>query len=250
LSQRVAVNTNLMIIGVSVFDLNEHHLAEARSVVVPLSQTVQDLWGARADWQLSRRLLSQYPLTYLRQVFPTLGNSDAVLVGLRSKARERLGLASAAEDRETALFLPSKPVLEFGESTARVSDWTPGRIQRRLALVRAENGGTHAFAGPKRLALHRMLRRALEKGGVIVVVLPVSQAYVNEFLTPNVVSSFERVLIEETGDVPGVHVIRLDRVPHLTSHDYFMDLVHLNSAGRRLATDAFLSQLQDLQNDR
>jgi hypothetical protein len=183
-------------------------------------------------------------------VFPTVGNSDAVLVGLRSKIRERLGFASAAEDRETALFLPSKPVLEFGESTARVSDWAEGRIQRRLALVRAENGGRHTFSGPKRLALHRMLMRARQKGGVIVVALPVSQAYVDEFLTPDVVSSFEKALAEETDDVPGIQVVRLDQVPGLTAHRYFMDLVHLNSDGRRVATAAFLEKLRDLRLER
>jgi hypothetical protein len=250
LSQQIATNTNLMIIGVSVFDLNEHHLAEARAFIVPMAQTARDLWNSHADWAFTRRLLGQYPSMYVRKVFPTVGNGDAILVGVRSKIREHLRLASASEDRETALFLPSKPVLEFGESTVRVSDWTAGRIQRRLALVRAENGGRHAFSGPKRLALHRMLLRARQKGGVIVAVLPISQAYVNEFLTPDVVEAFEKALAEETDDVPGVQVVRLDRVQGLTSHDYFMDLVHLNSAGRSVATAAFLDKLRDLHVQR
>jgi hypothetical protein len=250
LSQRVATNSNLMIIGVSAFDLNEHHLAEARAVIVPLGQTVHDLWDASASWQFSRRLLSQYPMVYLRKAFPTVGNSDAVLVGLRSKVREQLGLASAAEDRETALFLPSKPVLEFGESTVRVSDWTAGRLKRRLALVRAENGGRHSFNGPKRLAFHRMLSRARQQGRVIVVVLPVTQAYVDEFVSPDVAEAFERAIADEVGNIPEVQVFRLDRVPGLPAHDNFMDLVHLNSAGRRLATAAFLNKLQEAKGVR
>lgn len=43
-------------------------------------------------------------------------------------------------------------------------------------------------------------------------------------------------------------VIRLDREPGLTSHDYFSDLVPLNSAGRRIATKAFLNKLNEDQN--
>ena len=244
ISQRVATNANLMIIGVSVYDLNELHVSAFRAGIVPLAQTIRDLWDSDADWQFSRRLLGQYQLMYVRRLFPTAGESDAVLVGLRTKLRERLNQASA-EDREGALFLPSEPILEFGELTARVSDWPAARLLRRLALLSAENGGKHAFNGPKRLAFHRMLRRAQQQGRVIVVVLPVAQAYVDTFVTPDVVNRFEQTLTEAFRIVPEARVIRLDRVQSLTSHDYSFDLVHLNSAGRRIATAAFLSQLQE-----
>jgi hypothetical protein len=245
ISQRVATNANLMIIGVSVYDLNELHLSAVRARIVPLAQTIRDLWDSGADWQFSRRLLGQYQLRHVRRLFPTAGDSDAVLVGLRTKVRERLNLASAAQDREGALFLPSEPVLEFGKLTARVSDWPAARLLRRLALLSAENGGRHAFNGPKRLAFHRMLRRAQQQGRVIVVVLPVAQAYVDTFLTPDVVNRFEQALTEAFRIVPEARVIRLDQVQSLTSHDYSFDLVHLNSAGRRIATAAFLSKLQE-----
>jgi hypothetical protein len=245
ISQRVATNANLMIIGVSLYDLNEHHVSPFRAAFVPLAQTIRDLWDSGADWQFSRRLLGQYQLRYVRKLFPTAGDSDAVLVGLRTKMREKFSLASAAQDRETALFLPSEPILEFGELTIRVSDWPTARLFRRLALLRAESGGRHAFDGPKRLAFHRMLRRAQRQGRVIVVVLPVAQAYVDAFVTPDVVNGFEQALTEAFRIVPEARVIRLDQVPSLTSHDYYTDLVHLNGAGRRIATAAFLSKLQD-----
>jgi hypothetical protein len=244
-SQQAVTNTNLMIVGVSIYDLNEYHLSAFRASFVPLPQTVRDLWDSGAEWQFSRRVLSQYPLLYLRRLFPTAGDSDKVLVGVRTKVRERLGLDSAAEDREMALILPKNPILEFGESTARVSDWTSARVRRRVATLAAENGGQHAFDGPKRLALHRMLLRARSRGRVIIVVLPVSQAYVDEFETPDVVNRFEHALAEATALGEDAQVIRLDRVSGLSSHEYFADLVHLNSAGRRIATAAFLKQLPD-----
>jgi len=57
--QNLASNTNLMIIGVDVYDLNEYHLCEGRANVVPLAQTILDLWQSSTDWQFSKRLLSQ-----------------------------------------------------------------------------------------------------------------------------------------------------------------------------------------------
>jgi len=242
-SQQVAINTALTIIGVSLYDLNEYHLSAGRAAIVPFSQTVRDLWASGADWQFARRVLNQYSLTYVRRIFPTVGDSDAVLVGLRAKVREKLALAGAAEDKETALFLPSQPVLEFGESTAKVSDWPSARLMRRLALLSAENGGRHAFNGPKELALHRMLLRARNQGRVIVVVLPVTQAYLDQFGTPDVLRRFENSIAQAQELVPDAHIIRLDRVPGMTSHEYFSDLVHLNSAGRRLATAIFLKHI-------
>jgi hypothetical protein len=244
LSQVRARNSNFTIVGVSVYDLNEERVSDTRASLVPLSQTARDLWESGASWSFSRRLLSQYLLEYLRSVFPTAGNTDRLQVRLRSKAQKALGLRASAEERDNALFLPSKPVLEFGESTATVTEWSPARRLRRLALMRAENGGRHEFNGPKRLAFHRMLMRARSQGQIVVAVMPVSKPYAQEFLTPDVMSRFERVLDDVRRLVPEAIVVRLDLVPGITNPDYFSDLVHLNSAGRRLATDAFLRQLR------
>jgi hypothetical protein len=243
-SQRFATNTDLMLIGVSVYDLNEHHVSERRAKVVPVVQTIRDLRDSGADWELSRRLLNQYAQATVRTLFPTAGLTDKVHAGLRAKARAVLGLSSAAGDEENALVLPTEPVLEFGESTKRVSDWDNARMLRRVALLRSENGGEHAFDGPKRLAFNRMLGRARERGGIIIVVLPVSDGYADAFHTPDVRERFEAAVAQARQVAPDALVIRLDRVPGLTSNEYFSDLVHLNSAGRRIATDSFLSQLK------
>src|SRR5438552_6309953 len=77
--QNLANNTNLMIIGVDVYDLNEYHFCEGRANVVPLAQTILDLWQSNTDWQFSKRLLSRYPLSYLQKLFPTAGKSEPVL---------------------------------------------------------------------------------------------------------------------------------------------------------------------------
>jgi hypothetical protein len=55
--QNLATNTNLMIIGVDVYDLNEYHLCDTRGNVVPIAQTISDLWQSSTDWQFSKRLL-------------------------------------------------------------------------------------------------------------------------------------------------------------------------------------------------
>ena len=111
-------------------------------------------------------------------------------------------------------------------------------------MLRAENGGLHQFDGPKRLALRRMLVRARSNGQVVVAVMPVAKPYADEFLTSDVKTRFEDVLDEAQRIVPEALVVRLDLVPGVTSPDNFSDLVHLNSAGRRLTTAAFLRDLR------
>jgi hypothetical protein len=239
-----------MIIGVDVYDLNEYHLCDTRANVVPLAQTIQDLWQSNSDWQFSNRLLSQYPLSYLRELFPTAGTSDAVLVRLRRKLPRQLRLNAAAEDGSNSLVLPRGPVLNFGEINAKVSDWSPSRTLRGLAGVRSENRGRHAFNGPKKLAFERMLLRAEQQGRVIVVVLPVAPAYVREFVTSEVARNFENVLDETQHIDPQAQFVRLDELPALNSDEYYGDLVHLNGTGRRIATGAFLSWLRQRTIDR
>lgn len=244
-AQPVAPETNLMLIGVSVYDLNEYRVAEGRANLVPIVQTLRDLRESNSDWSLSQRLLSQYLLKYARLLFPTAAFTDKVHVGLRAKARVLLGRPAAKEDLENELVLPSKPILQFGDSTLKVSNWDDARMLRRMALLRLENEGRHAFDGPKRLAFRRMLTKAGMQGGVIVVILPVTDAYAAEFLTPDVTREFEAAVADARRLVPDAIIVRLDREPGLSSNQYFSDLVHLNSAGRRIATDAFLRQLRD-----
>lgn len=242
--QRLATNTDLMIIGVSIYDLNEYHLCDTRANEVPLSQTIEDLWRTHANFHFSRRLLTQYPQAYLRKLIPTAGRSDAVLVGFRRKFRETFKLPSADDDRANAEVVPDQAVLRFGESKEKVSDWSEGQTIRRVALLRSENNGSHWFDGPKNMALRRMLIRAQQQGRVIIVVLPVAPTYVQQLTTSEVLRNFENALTEAEGACPQAKVVRLDQLPTLKSDDYFGDLVHLNGAGRRIATDAFLNWLQ------
>lgn len=236
--------SNTTIIGVSVYDLNEMHLADERAMIVPLSRTMNDLWASGAESSLWHRVLSQYTVTYVRLLFPTAGKADRVLEGLRSKAAAWLGRQASLEEHEGLVVEPRAPLLDAGESTAKVSDWTPARLIRRIASFRSENSGRHDFfKGPKSLAFHRLLVRAQQQGSVIVVVLPVTRAYTEAFLGDGEVAAFERAMDEATAIAPEATFVRLDRLPGISDPGNFFDLVHMNSFGRRQATAAFLMEL-------
>lgn len=245
-SQAYATNSNRTLVGVSFYDLNEHRLCDARANLVPFTQTVRDLWQSHSSWSFAKQLLSQYPRAYLRHLFPTAGRSEAVMVGMREQGRKLLRLSSASEDRARALVLPSQPVLEFGESKLKLSELSEARLLRRLAMTRSEIQGRHAFDGPKMVALKRLLERAHRQGEVIIVVLPVSPAYANEFLTPEIYQAFDAAIASAAQAAPGARVVRLDKLPQLQSNENFSDLVHLNSLGRRHATEAFVAEMKSL----
>src|SRR5208282_2260123 len=201
------------IIGVSVYDLNEMHLADDRATIVPLSRTVNDLWLSGASPALSHRILAQYVLTYVRLLFPTAGTGDNVLSGLRSKAADLLGLQARLTEYEGVVYEPRPPLLDAGESTATVSEWSSARVLRRMAALRVENRGHHEFfKGPKHTAFHRLLSQARRQGRVIVVVMPVSRAYTEEFIDESATAAFERAIHEAMVIAPEATFVRLDRV--------------------------------------
>jgi hypothetical protein len=245
MSQLAATNSNVMIIGFSYLDLNDAYLCDARANIVPLSTAIADLWHTHSDWAYARRILSQYPLAALRRIFPTAGRSDAVLVGLRRKLLALARRAPTLDDQANALVLPSKPVLDFGDSMERLSDWPPDKTLRRMVLLRNELRNQHTFSGPKQLALQRMMRLAASRGRVIVVILPVSPQYAREFLSPAVRASFEAALTRAQEAVPAARFVRLDRLPSLQADELYSDFVHLNGAGRRLANEAFFKEMAD-----
>lgn len=242
--QRQAANIDTTIVGISPYDLNDYHMSRAHGAFVPIDQTVRDLQESGATWELSRRVLSTYPMAYVRQLFPTAGDSDAVLVGVRRLARQALRLSTASEDAARVLAFPKEPLLAFGGDEAKMSDLTRDRVLRRLSLLRRENQGMHAFKGPKEVVLRRILNRARHLGRVFLVVLPVSSDYRREFLPPNTVREFEQAVAVAQTQVPDAVVVRLDRVPQLMSDDYFTDFVHLNSAGRSIATEVFTESIR------
>jgi hypothetical protein len=187
-------------------------------------------------------VLSQYPLAWVRSIFPTAGRADAVLVGVRKKLRQLARLSPGADEVANSLVLPTGAFLEFGDSTERLSDWPRDKVLRRFALLRNEIQGKHDFVGPKLLAFERMLRRARE-GKIIVVVLPLAPAYSKEFVTEDINRQFEKSLERIEAIAPKARVIRLDKEATLSSDEYYSDFVHLNAAGRRIATQSFLEAL-------
>jgi hypothetical protein len=243
--QKQRPQSNVTLIGVSLYDLNEMHLADARASVVPLSRTVDDLWSTHTDSALSHRILSQYLLKYVRLLLPTAGNADKVLVGLRSKAAGLLGRQASLAEHEGVMVEPPPPMLDAGESTSSVNEWSSAHLIRRLAVLRAENRGQHEFLkGPKNRALHRMLYQARNQGRVILVVLPVSKPYRQEFIDEATEAAFEEAISQAMAIVPEATLIRLDRLPGISDPACFLDLVHMNSLGRRFATEAFLKEVK------
>lgn len=243
--QHLATQAKVTVLVVSSYDLNEYFLSDFRAEVVPLGQTIKDLRQSRADWPYSKRLLSLYPLTYLRMLYPTAGRSDGVMVGVRENLRKLVRAVFPLESE-------AGPTLSFNETAStqeykkeKISSWSSGRMLRRLASLRSACQGKHAFNGPKRLAFLRMLRQAQEQGRAVVVVLPVSPLYTKEFLTPEVKREFEEALTEAQHSVPKARWVHLDQLNELNSNEYFWDLVHMNSYGQKVATEAFLGQLMD-----
>jgi len=242
--QKQRPQSNVTIVGVSVYDLNEMHLADARANVVPLSRTIDDLRSSHVDSALWHRVLAQYPLKYVRFLLPTTGNADRVLVGLRDKAADLLGQRNSLAEHEGVALEPPPPILDAGESTSSVSEWSSAHLIRRLAVLRAENRGHHEFLnGPKDRALHRMLSQARKQGRVVLVVLPVSRPYMQEFIDKRTGAAFEEAIKQYMAIVPEATLVRLDLLPDISDPAYFSDLVHMNSLGRRLATQAFLKEV-------
>lgn len=241
--QHQAPDVHLTFIAVSAYDLNEDFSCDYRADVVPFRQTVNDLRQSHSDWQFSKRILSQYPLKYVRILFPTVGRSDGVMVGLRGGFAKLLSPWIRIEaEPGPAIGAGNKGGTEDDEKE-RLTEWTQARTLRRIVLMRSACRGKQRFDGPKKLALLRMLEQAHRQGQVVVIVLPVSVIYTREFLSPQVTAQFEATLSAAQRAVPAARWFRLDQVAELKSDDKFWDLVHLNVFGQQIATKAFLDQL-------
>jgi hypothetical protein len=224
---------------VSPFDLNEFFFSDFRADVVPLWRSILDLRRSDADWQFSKRVLSLYPLSLGRLLFPTMGRSDGVLVGIRAKIQGFANASSGTEDLEAPKLDP-----RYAGCEAKISDWSAARLQRRLASMRSSCLSRHSFDSLKRLALERLLAHATQKGQVIIVVMPLSPAYREEFLTPDVRDAFDAAMADIGRRFPRLLTVRLDEISSFDGDDLFCDLVHLNIEGRKIATAALLSQME------
>lgn len=236
-----SANVSRTFIVVSPVDLNEYSLCDVRAEIVPLSQTVLDLWQVRASGPFSKMVLSQYPMRVVRWFFPTVGRSDGVMTGIRDQLSRITQRGSRMEAGEA---------VKFGRDSSdeRVSDWEPARFQRRMAMSRAACKNKHYFNGIKKAALKRLFQKALRQGEVTWIVLPLSPFYQNEFLTPAVRHDFEMALVDLQRSWPQARLIRLDQLPLLQDNGMFSDFVHLNRYGQQIATNAFLSHLEDYSN--
>lgn len=236
--QERSTNATECFVAVSPHDLDEYFLCDFHAEIVPFSEAWRDLRQSGMDWQFAKRMLGQYPVMLARKLFPTIGRSDGVLVGLRAQLARLAG--RKAEAGEAPKFGGTGP----SEVEEKVSDWSEARLQRRLVLMRAGCQGKHSYAGPKKLALVRLLQQAQKQGTVKVLVVPLPPLYRQALLNTEVMQQFEAELADLQRLCPGVQMVRVDRLPVLDSNDYFYDYVHLNRFGQRLATDEALRQLQ------
>ena len=233
---------NRAIIVVSPYDLNEYWLCDFRADIVPLGQSFEDLQYCGSDQQLCKRILSQYPQMFIRKLFPTVGRSDGVMVGIRAKLNELVSGVTSME----GIDAPKLNSSSTSEVVVKLSDWSPARLQRRLVLMRTGFQGKHSFKGPKKVALERLLEQAKQQGQVVMVVMPVSPIYQKEFLSPQVMQEFENALVDLQHRNPQTRLVRLDHLHDLADDATFSDLVHLNTYGQRIATAALLTQLKSL----
>ena len=227
------------IVVVSADDLNEYSLCDFRAEMVPLGATIRELWSLVSDGGYARNVLSQYPIAALRVAFPTVGRSDGVMTGIRDQLNTLLGGRGGGAPKEAVAFGPNGDVV----SDERVSDWDPGRRERRMVLARAACGDKQGFAALKRAALERIIATARREGPTTVVVLPMSPYYLEAFFDEAVSRQFEEALSAVQRRVPEIQWVRLDRLPILRDNDMFFDFVHLNRTGQRYATEALLEQL-------
>jgi hypothetical protein len=226
------------IIVLSPYDLNEYILCDMRADIVPLSQAVSDLRRTGTDWPLSKRILSQYPVMLLRKPFPAVGRSDGVMTGIRDWLNQSV-LGEAAAESEGVNFGPSG----MSEVKEKLTDWSPARLQRRMALLRGACQGRHSFHGPKKLALMRLVERAKAQGPITFVVVPVSPIYQAELMNLDIKREFEALVSEVQKLCPASTMFRFDHIPTLQDNGLFSDTVHLNVFGQHIATAEFLAQL-------
>ncbi len=224
---------------VSPYDLNEYWLCDFRADIVPLGETVSDLRQNHTDWSFAKRILSQYPESWLRILYPTVGRSDGVMTGIRSQ----LGKLRSHKNVKVAEDEPLLTASGTDYVKERITDWSPSRFLRRMESMREACGSRQAFDGLKQQALLRLLRQAGPPPKVALVVLPVSPAYQKEFLGAAVLRQFNDELDAVQQANPGLRIIRLDHVSDLNDDSLYFDLVHLNMFGRKIATTALLADL-------
>jgi hypothetical protein len=237
-------------IVVSAYDLNEANVCDFRASLVPLVDTIKTLIAVRADWTYSQRALAQYPMTWLRTLFPTLGRSRSIMGSMRERLLALVKPASGSTRND------SEPRFDVAKERApdtyrlqKVSDWPESKIISKCIAERAASQGSDSFDGPKRLAFDRMLQCGCKRGRTIVVVLPESASYSKGLLTPDQAQKFQAELANLRHRYPKVEWLRLDEVPGLNSDENYCDLVHMNVYGQEKTTKTFLAWLKQTSQE-
>jgi hypothetical protein len=225
-------------LGIGVSDLNENYVSDFRAEIVPMRSAVTGLWDAHSGWPLARRVISQYPLSYLRMLFPTAGRSTTIMVGAREVLRSLRPSTKSNEPSERAVVAS-----ESNTHNENITSWPEARLVRNIGDLRASAGGNFAFNGPKRDALFRFMKRGDEMGKMVMLIMPLSPTYQKEFLTEAVQRQFNEALAEAQKKTPDALWIRLDNAPELKSNELYWDLVHLNAPGQAIASKIVLEQL-------
>lgn len=234
------VTTTFLVVSPS--DLNEYSLCDSRAAIVPLATTIRDLWEVHTDLPLCKKILTQYPLSLVRLLFPTAGRSDGVMVGVRSKLQKLVGGGSKPDQGAAPIFDYSHK----SEDKEKVSDWSEARLQRRLNMTRRDSDGRYSFIGSKQLAVRRLTQQARHQGQVLLIVMPLPPVYKKEFLPESVMREFENALADVMSHCPEAQIIRIDRLPKLNNDDLYSDQFHMNMYGQQIATEAVLSRLKAL----
>jgi len=232
-------------IVVSTYDLDEALHCDFRAAIVPLGDTIASLRTDHADWNYSEMVLSQYPKTWLRVLFPTLGRSRGLMGAALIKITDFVKKSARHPDTQVG------PAIKFGKGAAddqytlqKLSDWSKSQVINKLVAMKVEFQGPHAFEGAKTRALERMLQIANRRGRTFVVVMPISPPYLKEFVSPELVQKFEASLAAVQRRAPQTELVRLDQVPGLGADENFCDLVHMNVAGQKLCTEALQARLR------
>ena len=110
--QRKAPPVRYTFLGVSMFDLNENYLSDFRADIVPMGEAIKSLRESHSSWAYRKRVLSQYPMKYIRSLFPTAGRSVTVMVGVREKLRAWLNGGGRRPKRSwNWLWFPARAIL-------------------------------------------------------------------------------------------------------------------------------------------
>lgn len=231
-------------IVVSVFDMDEANISDFRANLVPLSDAIESLREIHADWNDSERAIGEYPMTWLRTLFPTIGRSRAIMGLIHEKIH---GMFHHSVDAPEAV---AGPVLDVDKEkvadsyrTQSLATWSNSEIASKLAAMRASFQGKDAFNGQKFHSLVKMMQYGCQRGRTIVVVVPISRSYANEFVTAELSRQFEASIVEAQRQCPRAEWLRLDQAPGLDADSNYCDIVHMNVNGQKKATGMFQAWL-------